>query len=58
MDKNPKEITIFELRIWKWQEIKPFFNSQSNMAFFGFDQSLSFPTADQGNDDSGNEIAI
>ena len=25
------------------------------MAFFGFDQSLSFPTAGQGNDDSGNE---
>ena len=26
--------------------------------FFGFDQSLSFPTADQGNDDFGNEITI
>ena len=25
------------------------------MAFFVFDQSLSFPTAGQGNDDSGNE---
>ena len=47
---------IFEFRL-KWQEMKPFFNSQSNMAFFGFDQSVSFPTASQGNDDSGNEIA-
>ena len=27
------------------------------MAFCGFNQSLSFPTAGQGNDDSGNEIA-
>ena len=27
------------------------------MAFFGFNQSLSFATAGQGNDDSGNEIA-
>ena len=26
------------------------------MAYFGFDQSLSFPTAGQGNDDSGNDI--
>ena len=26
------------------------------MAFFGFDQSLSFPTAGKGDDDSGNEI--
>ena len=36
--------------------MKPFFNSQSNMAFSGFDQSLSLPTAGQGIDDSGNEI--
>ena len=28
------------------------------MASFGFDQSLSFPTAGQGNDDSGNEIKV
>ena len=28
------------------------------MAFFGFDQSLSFRTAGQGNDDSGKEIAF
>ena len=26
--------------------------------FFGFDQSLSFQTADQGNDDSGKEMAV
>ena len=38
--------------------MKPFLNSQSNMAFFGFDQSLSFPTAGQGNDDSGDEIVF
>ena len=38
--------------------MKAFFNSQSDMALFGFDQSLSFPTAGQGNDDSGNEIVV
>ena len=37
--------------------MKLFFTSQSNMAFPDFDQSLSFPTASHGNDDSGNEIA-
>ena len=36
--------------------MKPFINSQSNIAIFEFDQSLSFPTAAQGNDGSGNEI--
>ena len=25
---------------------------------FGFDQSLSFPTADQGDDDAGNEFDL
>ena len=29
--------------------MKLFYNSQSNMAYFGFDKSLSFPTAGQGN---------
>ena len=28
------------------------------MASFGFNHSLSFPTAGQGNDDSGNEIGF